>query len=77
MYDSMGEFSTQIVRDRLKIHSSVNYHLEYKSEPRDECFDQDDYGVLFEFFVRELRKALLKLEPTDNDDMKYQLSLKT
>lgn len=60
-YDSMGEFSTEIVRKRNKIHPSVDYELSYKPDIRDDCFDAEDYQALYDFLLKELRKSAKKL----------------
>jgi len=61
-YDSMGEFSTEIVRKRNRIHHSVNYELSFMPDTRDDCFDADDYQALYEFLLKELRKSARKLQ---------------
>lgn len=61
-YDSMGEFSTEIVRKRNRIHPSVGYELSFKPDTRDECFDADDYQALYEFLLKELRKSARKMQ---------------
>jgi hypothetical protein len=60
MYDSLGEFSTDIMRTRSKIHPTVSYELKYSPEIRDDCFE-DDFADLYDFLVKEIRKAAKKL----------------
>jgi hypothetical protein len=64
MYDSLGEFSTEIMRDRLKVHPKVRYELKYTLEIRDDCYDEDDFGGVYEFLVKEFRKTAKKLSGT-------------
>lgn len=59
-YDSLGEFSSEIIRKRLKIHPSVDFHLTFQSETRPGCYEEEDYDVLFDFFVEAFRKAAAK-----------------
>ncbi|MBY3155199.1 hypothetical protein HFO56_23030 [Rhizobium laguerreae] len=37
MYDSLGEFSTEIMRARLKVRPTSTYELKYAPESRDGC----------------------------------------
>lgn len=64
-YDSLGEFSKEIIRKRLKIHPSVDFPLTFEPETRPGCYEEDDYEALFEFFAGAFRKAAAKLP---NDD---------
>lgn len=69
MYDSLGEFSTDIIRKRLKIHPSVAYPLGYKPDRREGCYDEEELGEVYDFVHLELTKAAKKLgfgkrEPT-------------
>jgi hypothetical protein len=66
MYDSLGEFSTDIVRARLKIHPKVDYQLAYTPERREGCYDDDDFQLVYEFLLKELRKAAKKLQPVED-----------
>lgn len=61
-YDSMGEFSTEIVRKRNKIHPSVRYELTFKPDVRGNDFDEEDYPGLYDFLLKELRKSAIKLQ---------------
>jgi hypothetical protein len=61
-YDSLGEFSTEIMRQRLKIHPRSEYALSFKPEPRLGCYEEEDYELLYDFLVAEFRKAARKLE---------------
>nr|WP_250808173.1 hypothetical protein [Neorhizobium tomejilense] len=63
MYDSLGEFSTEIIRARLRIHPSVMYELTFTPDYREGCYDEEDYSVLYEFLVDELRKSAKRLAP--------------
>jgi hypothetical protein len=63
-YDSLGEFSVDIMRKRLKIHPLVEYKLTFTPERRSGCYEEEDFGVLYDFLVHEFRKAARKLRPT-------------
>lgn len=65
MYDSLGEFSTEIMRARSKIHPKVSYEIKYAPEIRDDCYDEDDFGGVYEFLVKEFRKTAKKLNGND------------
>lgn len=56
-FDSMGEFSLDIYRQRAKIHPSVALVVEYTPDTREDCFDEEDFTGLHEFLVGALRKA--------------------
>ena len=60
-YDSMGEFGSEILRKRLKIHPTVQFELEFMPESRDGCYEEADYDVLHEFLLRAFRRAAAKL----------------
>jgi|JI8StandDraft_1071087.scaffolds.fasta_scaffold390404_1 hypothetical protein len=57
-FDSMGEFSTDIYRERARIHPSVTLEIEYVSDVRDECYESD-YEELHSYFVKQLSKAFV------------------
>lgn len=59
MYDSFGEFSTDIMRKRVKAIST--YELRYTPETREDCYDEDDFGGVYEFLVKEFRKTAKKM----------------
>jgi hypothetical protein len=61
-YDSMGEFSTEVLGKRLKIHPKVEFELSYKPDSRDGCYDEEDYGVLYDFLVKAFKKAAASLQ---------------
>lgn len=61
-YDSLGEFSTDIMRTRLKVRSSTQYELTFKREPRPGCYEEEDYAVLYDFLLDEFRRAARKLK---------------
>lgn len=63
-YDSLGEFSLDILRKRLKIHPKAEFDLTFQPEPRAGCFEEEDYEVLHGFLVKELRKAAAKQSRT-------------
>jgi hypothetical protein len=61
LFDSMGEFSNDAVRARLKIHPKVETRIAIKPDDRDSCYDEELH-VLHEFLVKELRKAIRRIE---------------
>lgn len=61
MYDSLGDFSTEIIRDRLKVHKASKFELKYQPESRDGCYDEDDFQGVYDFLVKEIRKTANKL----------------
>lgn len=60
-YDSKGEFSEDIWRQRAKIHPSVKTSLEFAPDLRDGVFD-DEFDGLYAFYVKALKKALLEYQ---------------
>lgn len=56
-YDSMGEFSQEIIRKRLKIHKSVDFPLSFEVEPRAGCYE-DEHEEVFQFLLEKLRNAV-------------------
>ncbi|ARM91146.1 hypothetical protein RHEC894_PC00111 (plasmid) [Rhizobium sp. CIAT894] len=60
-YDSLGEFSSDILRKRLRIHHSVQFELEFKQEPRDGCYEEADYDMLHSFLLHAFRRAASKI----------------
>lgn len=55
-YDSLGEFSPDIMRKRLKIHPSVDYQIAIKADRR-EGFYEDEEEEMYAFFLKALRKS--------------------
>jgi len=58
-FDSMGEFSTDIYRERARIHPSVTLEIEYVSDVRNQCYESD-YDELHRFFVKRLSKSFVE-----------------
>lgn len=56
LYDSLGEFSTDIYRARAKIHPSVKLDITYKPDVRDECFEPE-FHEMYAFYFKMLSKA--------------------
>lgn len=52
-YDSMGEFSTQIYKNRMKIHLAVNIEITYTADKREWC-DIDEFDLLYKFYVKKI-----------------------
>jgi hypothetical protein len=67
MYDSLGEFSTRIMRDRLKVRQSTAYELEYQPDRREGCYDEDDFQGVYDFLAKEFRKTAKKLKTLEED----------
>ncbi|MCZ7861428.1 hypothetical protein O9X98_08460 [Agrobacterium salinitolerans] len=63
-YDSLGEFSTEIMRTRLKVRPSTQWELTFTPEPRPGCYEEEDYEMLYDFLLDEFRKAARKLKAT-------------
>jgi hypothetical protein len=59
LFDSMGEFSTDIYRERARIHPSVTLEIEYVSDVRNQCYESD-YDELHRFFVKRLSKSFVE-----------------
>lgn len=57
-FDSMGEFSIEIYRERAHIHPSVRIEIEYIPDFRDQCYESD-YDELHSFFVKQLSKSIM------------------
>lgn len=57
-FDSMGEFSREILRKRLKIHPKVEFVVEIGPDRREGLYEAEDYEGLYEFMVKALRKAV-------------------
>lgn len=64
MYDSLGEFSEEIIRKRLKVRPTTDYKLEFETEKREGCYDEEDYALLYEFLLNKLRASARKLMPS-------------
>lgn len=56
-YDSMGEFSADIYRDRARIHPSVQFSLTYQTDSRCDCYEPE-FDELHAFFMKALNKSL-------------------
>lgn len=67
MYDSLGEFSTEIVRNRLKVHKSSDFDLRYEPEPRADCYDEFDYQGVYDFLIEQFRKTAKKLKAVEEE----------
>lgn len=59
LFDSMGEFSTDIYRERARIHPSVTLEIEYVSDVRNQCYESD-YDELHRFLVKRLSKSFVE-----------------
>lgn len=55
-YDSMGEFSTDIYRQRARMHPAVALQIEYLLDTRDECFEEE-FDELHAFYLKKLATA--------------------
>nr|WP_011923081.1 hypothetical protein [Pseudomonas fluorescens]CAM96305.1 hypothetical protein pQBR0273 [Pseudomonas fluorescens SBW25] len=55
-YDSLGEFSISIYRERARIHPSVNTDIAYVPDSRAECFEEE-FIEMYNFYLRMLNKA--------------------
>ena len=58
-YDSMGEFSVEIYRNRAKIHPAVTVDIAFHSDCRGDCYEPE-FDELHAFFVRVLGSAVGK-----------------
>jgi hypothetical protein len=58
-YDSMGEFSTYIYRNRAKIHPKVELNISYLADSRHDCYEPE-FDDMYAFYVKAINKALLK-----------------
>lgn len=69
-YDSMGEFSTLIYRNRAKIHPDVSLHIEYQPDFR--CYEPD-FEELYAFYVEALGKSVGNhLAPVEVNELAMQ-----
>jgi len=57
-FDSMGEFSPEILRKRLKIHPKVEFSIEIGPDRREGLYEEADFEGLYEFMVEALRRAV-------------------
>jgi hypothetical protein len=57
MYDSLGEFSTDIYRARAKVHPAVALDLVYEKDVRSDCYESD-FEDLYAFYFKALRKSI-------------------
>jgi hypothetical protein len=55
-YDSMGEFSTDIYRNRAKIHPKVELNISYLADSRHDCYEPE-FDDMYAFYVKVLNKA--------------------
>jgi hypothetical protein len=60
-YDSLGEFSDDIIRKRLGIEENEDYELIYEPDRREGCYDQLDFQLVYEFLLIELTIAANRL----------------
>jgi hypothetical protein len=67
MYDSLGEFSTEIMRQRIKAGKNSAYELKYEPEPREDCYDAFDHQGVYDFLVKEFRKTAAKLKTLEDE----------
>lgn len=56
-FDSKGVFSTEIHRQRAKIHPKVNYEIEFQEDQRNGCYD-DEFELMYIFYLKALQKTL-------------------
>jgi len=56
-YDSLGEFSCDIIRTRNRIHPKVTFDLSFTKDIRDGFFN-DEYADLHEHYLKFLAKAM-------------------
>jgi hypothetical protein len=56
-YDSIGEFSASIYRNRTKIHRAVSFDISYKPDSRSECYEPE-FDELHSFYVKMLNRAI-------------------
>ena len=59
-YDSLGEFSQEIWRKRMKTHPKVPVTITYSPDSRMCCYDEE-FDEMHAFYLKELRKASKKL----------------
>lgn len=62
LYDSKGEFSHEIARQRQKTHRTVQSRLDIKPDDRSCCYEEE-LDVLHQFLVKALRKSVKKQHP--------------
>lgn len=55
-YDSLGEFSAAIYRDRARIHPSVILDIAYVPDSRDDCYEEE-FVEMYNFYLKMLTKA--------------------
>lgn len=56
-YDSMGEFSADVYRQRARIHQSVDVKISYTPDTRDGCYEAE-LDEMHAFYVTQLRAAI-------------------
>lgn len=59
LYDSMGRFDHEIVRNRIGIHRSVRSSISVRDDDRESCWE-DELSELHTFYFKELQKSLAK-----------------
>jgi len=55
-YDSMGEFSVDIYRARMKVHPTVKLDIQFKPDSREDCYEPE-FHEMYAFYLKMLRKA--------------------
>ena len=55
-YDSMGEFSVDIYRTRMKVHPTVKLDIQFKPDSREDCYEPE-FDEMYAFYLKMLRKA--------------------
>ncbi|KPC02325.1 Uncharacterized protein AC501_3611 [Pseudomonas amygdali pv. lachrymans] len=55
-FDSLGEFSVSIYRDRARIHPSVSLDISYVPDTRDDCYEEE-FIEMYNFYLKMLTKA--------------------
>lgn len=56
-YDSLGEFSTAIYRERAKIHPSVSVTIKFRKDFRSDCYEPE-FDEMYIFYVKALKKLM-------------------
>jgi hypothetical protein len=56
-YDSLGEFSANIYRARVKLHPTVTLDITYQQDVRTDCYEPE-FDELHVFFVKALKKSM-------------------
>ncbi|MDS9914996.1 hypothetical protein RMI87_15940 [Pseudomonas aeruginosa] len=74
LYDSLGEFSTDIYRTRAKIHSSVTPDITYIPDTREECYEPEFEGM-HAFYLKMLTKAFGAATPSVPGKVQSQMKM--